>query len=473
MGKNGLLPKQTACHLLEDTLEVLYGGAAGGGKSEFLLQFAGRYTDLYPTKALLIRRTFKDLAQPGGLMARSHEWWKNTDAAWDGNTYTWRFPSGASVSFGYLEHDGDELRYQGGEYHLIGFDELTQIREHQYLYLFSRLRRLKGFPVKPAMRGATNPGGPGHEWVRKRFNLPSGPPYPDNINRKFVFALLDDNIYLDQDEYLESLRRLSDTGSDVTFEQLRHGNWMAMGSGGYFHPENFIIVGWGDVPPARTFRNILRYWDFGATERTDLTPNPDYTVGLKLGITHTVPGRLPRIYIFGIERFRLGPGGIEARIKQTAKRDGSHLPQWLEQERGAAGKNFVWQFGQHHLPGYIVRGLYVSGDKLTRGRQAAARVDEHRVHLVDGPNFQGEYWIPDFLGECGAFPEGDHDDQVDAFSHGLRALEREELMATSGRARMVSDELEPYDGRYISPVLQPTSLLTPYGALGDRYAVPR
>ena len=82
---------------------------------------------------------------------------------------SWRFPSGASLSFGYLDTEADKYRYQSAEYQFIGFDELTQFSESQYTYMFSRLRRLKGSSVPLRMRGASNPGGYGHEWVKQRF----------------------------------------------------------------------------------------------------------------------------------------------------------------------------------------------------------------------------------------------------------------------------------------------------------------
>ncbi len=181
-------PKQAEFLLMPD-LEVLFGGSAGGGKSEALLMAALQYVDVPGYAAILFRRTYTDLALPGALMDRAHEWLQGTAAKWSEKNKTWTFPSGATLSFGYLENENDKYRYQSAEFQFIGFDELTQFTETQYLYLFSRLRRLEGSKIPLRMRAASNPGGVGHEWVKQRFIVGDKP---------FVPASLDDNPYIDR-----------------------------------------------------------------------------------------------------------------------------------------------------------------------------------------------------------------------------------------------------------------------------------
>ncbi len=185
----GISPKQAA-FLLLDTPEAMYGGQVAGGKSEALLIAALQYVDDYPTASLILRRSYRDLDKPGGLMFRSREWLSGTDAHWDGINHRWIFPSGATLNFGFIEHAGDEQKFQSSEYTTVCYDELTHFKLHEYLYLFSRMRRLKGTPVPLRMRSGTNPGGPGHEWVRKRFELPEGPPPGSSPSKgKDVIAL--------------------------------------------------------------------------------------------------------------------------------------------------------------------------------------------------------------------------------------------------------------------------------------------
>jgi hypothetical protein len=149
--------------------EALYGGAAGGGKSDALLMAALQYAHLPGYRALLLRRTFADLALPGALMDRAREWFQPRGARWMDREKTWHLPSGASITFGYLATERHKYRYQSSEFHFVGFDELTQFTESQYTYLFSRQRRVAGLEIPIRMRAGTNPGGVGHEWVMGRF----------------------------------------------------------------------------------------------------------------------------------------------------------------------------------------------------------------------------------------------------------------------------------------------------------------
>ena len=124
------------------SLEGLFGGAAGGGKSSALLMSAMQYVDVPGYSAIIFRRTYADLALPGAIMDRFQSWMaKYDDVRWNGNNYTAVFPSGARISFGYLNNQQDYLRYKGAEFQFIGMDEVTEIRESDYRYMFSRLRR--------------------------------------------------------------------------------------------------------------------------------------------------------------------------------------------------------------------------------------------------------------------------------------------------------------------------------------------
>jgi hypothetical protein len=132
-----------------DVLDAFYGGSAGPGKSWALLAAALQYVDHPGYAAILFRRTFADLNLPGALIPRSKEWLYPHlgERAWNDQRARWTFPSGATLTFGYLQHGDDHLRYQGAEFTFIGVDEASQIRESQLRYLFSRLRKPEHGPL--------------------------------------------------------------------------------------------------------------------------------------------------------------------------------------------------------------------------------------------------------------------------------------------------------------------------------------
>lgn len=230
--------------LLLNCREALYGGAAGGGKSDALLMGAMQYVDCPSYSAILFRRTYADLSKPGALMDRAGEWLRGTAARWNEQKKQWKFPSGAILAFGYLEHEHDVYAHQGAEYQFIGFDELTQFSERQYLYLGSRLRRLQARSHIPLrMRSASNPGGIGHQWVRRRF-LVEGPA----SGRTFVPARLEDNPHLDRAEYERSLAALD----PVTRAQLRRGDWSVRDK------DNSLVPEWTDIQARACTRFVER-----------------------------------------------------------------------------------------------------------------------------------------------------------------------------------------------------------------------
>lgn len=204
----------------EEPSEVFYGGAAGGGKSDWLLMGALEYVDVPGYAAIIFRKTFTDLALPGAIMSRSHEWLRSTDAHWNAQKQ-WVFPSGAVLQFAFMDRASDELRYQSAEFQFVGFDELTQFPEDQYTYLFSRLRRPEEGPLSrvPLRQcAASNPGGVGHGWVKARFPIKPG---ETKGRRVFIPAKMDDNPHLDVIGYRASLSKLGETLQ----RQLEDGDW--------------------------------------------------------------------------------------------------------------------------------------------------------------------------------------------------------------------------------------------------------
>jgi len=205
--------------------DVLYGGAAGGGKSFAMLIDPLRSCHKPAHRALILRKSMPELRE---LIDKSRELYPK---AFPGTKFReveklWNFPSGAKVEFGFLERDADVYRYQGQAYSWIGFDEITHLpTEFGWNYLASRLRTTDP-NLQTYLRCTANPGGVGAQWVKKRyvdaFEYNKSFVGKDGLTRKFIPAKLQDNPYLSEDGEYE--RMLSSLPA-VQRKQLLEGNW--------------------------------------------------------------------------------------------------------------------------------------------------------------------------------------------------------------------------------------------------------
>ena len=224
--------------------DVLYGGAAGGGKSYAMIIDPLRFAHRPSHRALIIRRSMPELRE---LIDKSRELYPK---AFPGAKYKeveklWIFPSGAKLEFGFLERDADVYRYQGQAYSWIGFDEITHLpTEFAWNYLASRLRTTDP-EIETYMRCTANPGGAGAGWVKKRYIDPSPPNDSfrgsDGLTRKFIPARLQDNPYLAKDgRYEQMLNALPPTQR----QQLLDGNWDVAEGAAFveFNPFEHVIT---------------------------------------------------------------------------------------------------------------------------------------------------------------------------------------------------------------------------------------
>jgi predicted phage terminase large subunit-like protein len=376
-------------------LEGLFGGAAGGGKSSALLMAALQYVDVPGYSAILFRRTFADLSLPGALMDRFRLWVaQHDDVHWNNNTYIATFPSGARISFGYLNNVNDYLRYKGSEFQFIGMDEVTEIRESDYRYLFSRLRRPASGPLSKVplrMRAASNPA---PNWVRQRFIVEG-----KQQNRIFVPSKLTDNPGIDPDSYRQALAALD----PIERRRLEMGDWWATTLGTCFDRTSFVIIDSSEVPQVHSSSRAVRFWDLAATEPSHSNPDPDWTVGTLMLFDQGVS------YVLDVKRARLKNEKVENLIYQTAVEDGHIVSIRMEQEPGSSGKALIDNYARYVLPGYDFAGIRSTGDKETRARPFAAAIANGNVRLVRSS------WLTDWLDEFSSFPEAcAHDDQVDS-----------------------------------------------------------
>lgn len=229
-------PKQAA-FMARPEYECLYGGAAGGGKSDALLAEALRQVHIPHYRAIIFRKTYPQLSE---LIDRSRALYGPAfpRARYNQTEHCWTFPSGAKVYFGSMQYTKDRINYQGKRYDFIAFDELTHFTWDEYSYMFSR-NRPSGPGTRVYMRASTNPGGIGHGWVKDRFITAAPPltPVEDNYEvpdpsgrliklrrrRIFVPSTVFDNQELLRNDpnYLANLAMLPEAERNA----LLYGSW--------------------------------------------------------------------------------------------------------------------------------------------------------------------------------------------------------------------------------------------------------
>lgn len=422
-------PKQRSFLYLSDVGEILYGGAARGGKSSSLLMAAAQYVHVPGYAALLLRESFPDLMQPDALIPRSKEWWLGKGPEWSSTQKTWTFPSGATISFGYLERDDDVYQYQGATFQFIGIDELTQHTEWRYRYLFSRLSPAADGPlarVPLRMRSTSNPGGRGHAWVKRRFI--------DAKTREngavFIPAKLNDNPTVDPVKYIQSLSKLD----PITRAQLLAGDWDAF-EGGRFKKEWFFgkdgARGWW----IRTDRKGGRYycWTGGPKDGipamlawTFIICDPaaraeEINDNTAIGAFAVMPGG--EVLVLEIVREHLD---IEAIVPRIAAMCLEHGPLWV----GIEDTGFqiaILRAAQRHPGIPAVKPLQPEGkSKLVRATPAIIMASTGQLYVpVRGPMY---LWVEDYVAELTAFTGDEEEDglvdAVDVTAYAVQSLNR-------------------------------------------------
>lgn len=413
---------------------VIYGGAAGGGKSYGLLLDPLRHYNNPLFGGVIFRRTSVQVRNEGGLWDQSMRIYSLFRAKPREAFLEWRFPQGMSMSFANLEHEKSVLNYQGAEIPWIGFDELTHFSEAQFFYMLSRNRSTSG--VMPCIRATTNPDP--DSWVKIfiRWWLDEKGEYPiaersgvvrwfirindqmvwanspreifdiygegDEIQPKsvtFISAKLEDNqILMKKDPaYLGNLLAMN----RVDRERLRHGNWNVRAAAGMlFQRQWFPVV---DAIPAGWIQ-VVRFWDRAATKPSESNKDPDWTRGLKL---YKYPNGT--YCAADLKSDRNSPGNIQTLIKAVASQDGTSVRVKSQQDPGSAGVQEAEDFVKM-LAGYDARTETMPRDKVTRSKPVSAQSEWGNVSVLRAP------WNDEFFSELENFPDGAHDDIVDVFS---------------------------------------------------------
>ena len=206
------LTKTQKAFMEADADEVLFGGAAGGGKSYGQLVDALVYALTYPkSRQLILRKTYPELEH--SMILTSLGFYPKSVCKYSSTTRKWSFLNGSIIEFGFCASKADVLRYQGAEYEVVRFDELTHFTEEQYTYLISRIRGANSYPKM--VKSSTNPGGIGHSWVKRRFidGFEPGVVHADpdtGARRLFIPSYVQDNIFLmnSDSDYINRLKQL-------------------------------------------------------------------------------------------------------------------------------------------------------------------------------------------------------------------------------------------------------------------------
>lgn len=315
--------------------EALYGGAAGGGKSDCAVAEGLRQVNIPHYRGIILRKTYPQLSE---LIDRSREIYHAAypEAKFNEQKHCWTFPSGAKIYFGAMQHTKDRTNYQGKRYDYIDFDELTHFTWDEYSYLFSR-NRPNGPGTRCYIRAQANPGGIGHGWVKERF-ITAAPPltpiyeevniiFPDGHTEKKVrsrifvpSSVFDNKILLENDpEYITRLASLPENERKA----LLYGDWDCF-SGQVFtewrdNPDGYKTrVNTHVIEPFRvpSYWEIYRGFDFGYSR--------PFSVGW---YAVDQDGRMYRIREFygctGVpnEGIRMEPGQIARKIRQIEAED--------------------------------------------------------------------------------------------------------------------------------------------------------
>lgn len=427
---------------------VIYGGAAGGGKSYGLLLEPLRHALTTPGFGTVIfRRNSKQVRNTGGLWDTSEDIYTHVGLTPKESILQWEHPAtGNTITFDHLEHEKTVHNYQGAQIALIGFDELTHFTAKQFWYMLSRNRSTSG--VRPYVRATTNPDPDSFVadliawWIDQDPNSPTyGLPLPEragvirwfvNISDTihwadtptelldlfegsapksltFIPSSLDDNPALtDADPgYRANLLALD----PVEQARLLHGNWKIRRSAGtLFQRAWFPIL---DKAPA--LKRVVRTWDFAATKPNPENKDPDWTRGLKIGITDS-----GQLVVTDLVSARDNPGEVDQLYVRTAQADGPKVLQRIPQDPGEAGKKAAQdRIKNPALRGITVKAERVTGDKMVRAGPASARAYAGLISVVRAP------WNDEFFAELEAFPDGGHDDIVDTLSDGVNELSSE------------------------------------------------
>ena len=423
---------------------IIYGGAAGGGKTYALLLEALRHKDVKSFGAVIFRHNYNQITAEGGLWDASQKIFNQVPDAHSRKSpkLHWRFDGGAKLSFAHIERDEDLKSWQGTEIAYIGFDELTHFTKHQFLYMLSRNRTTCG--IRPYVRATCNPDS--DSWVAEfiswwidqetGYAIPerSGQirwmvvlndiiywgDTPEELAKKyevnvedcksvtFIASRLEDNkILMESDPgYLANLKAMTEVGT----ERLLRGNWKIKAAAGSFFKRSQVGEILTEVP--KDLVAVCRGWDLAATDK-DEDDEAAFTAGVLMGRREN-----GRFVIIDVINRQLKAGDVRSTVLVTAKMDHAKYAwcrQRLPQDPGQAGKDQKASY-MEMLAGFDVHMIPESGDKATRAEPMAAQWQHGMFDLVAGE------WNEAYLNQLESFPDSKWKDMVDASSSAFNEI---------------------------------------------------
>ena len=425
---------------------VIYGGAAGGGKTYALLLEMLRHKDIKNFGAVIFRKNFTQITAEGGLWDSSLKLYTQVPDVEQRKSpkLHWKF-KGGKLTFAHLDREEDLQAWQGTEIAYLGFDELTHFSRHQFLYMLSRNRSTCG--VKPYVRATCNPDSDSWvaDFVSWWINQDTGYPIRERsgvvrymcvindviywgdtpedlasnhgINPEecksvtFIASKLEDNKILMKSDpsYLSNLKAMT----EVDMERLLYGNWKIKAQAGrYFKRTQIPIDGYYEKIPDDVIY-WCRAWDLAATDE-DENGDADYTAGVLIGIRKN-----NRYIVADVINKQVKAGDVEKLIRMTAisdrKKYGFSYRVRIPQDPGGAGKIVAKQY-LNGLSGFDVKAEPVSGSKELRATPFAAQWQNGFVDVLIAE------WNEMYFSQLESFPESKHDDMVDASSDAFNEL---------------------------------------------------
>lgn len=421
---------------------VIYGGAAGGGKSYALLLEAARYIGYKNYSAILFRRTYPQIKNPGALWDTAVSLYSEIPGSViKESSLTIEWPKyNSKITFSHMQREADKLQHQGAQYPFIGFDEVTGFEWSQFVYLFSRNRlgmcEGRG-DIRPCVRATCNPE-PGWlrdflaPWVDPKYPAPArsgevryfwirgdqvewgipgefvltGDPLKDPKSCSFIRSSVYDNkALLEADPgYLQQLASLP----AIERARLLQGRWDVEDGDRIFDRSWFKVT---SERPAK-FRKIVRYWDLAGTSELEKNGyRACYTAGAL--VAQDMQGAF---WLLDMRRFRESGSKVQQMIVAQARLDHD---EWgdvevvIEQEPGSAGK-FVVESYARELAGHNFKGDRPTGAKEARWQPMAAQARAGNFYIL-----QSNVWNGRFLAEVEDVPFGEYKDQVDAAAGGF------------------------------------------------------